>query len=87
MEKTEKKETLINSYYNSMKLAKKNNLHSISFPAISAGVYGYPKDEACKVAVDTTLKFMAEEDYTIDVSFILFDKENFERYIKYIANL
>jgi O-acetyl-ADP-ribose deacetylase len=85
--KNGEKETLINSYYNSMKLAKKNNLHSISFPAISAGVYGYPKDEACKVAVDTTLKFMAEEDYTIDVSFILFDKENFERYIKYIANL
>jgi O-acetyl-ADP-ribose deacetylase len=85
--KSREKEILINSYYNSMLLAKKNNLHSISFPAISAGVYGYPKDEACKVAVDTVLRFMAEEDYPIDVYFVLFDKENFERYNRYIAQI
>jgi O-acetyl-ADP-ribose deacetylase (regulator of RNase III) len=85
--KSGEKATLANSYYNSMMLAKKNNLHSISFPAISAGVYGYPKDEACQVAVDTLLKFMTEENYLIDVFFVLFDKENYDRYIKYIANL
>ena len=85
--KSGEKETLSNSYYNSMLLAKKNNLHSISFPAISAGVYGYPKDEACKVAVDTILKFMKEEEYPVDVYFVLFDKENYEKYVKYIANI
>lgn len=84
--KSGEKEILANSYYNSMMLAKKNNLHSISFPAISAGVYGYPKDEACKVALDTVLKFMTEQEYVIEVYFVLFDKENFERYVKYVNN-
>ena len=83
--KSGENETLANSYYNSMMLAKKNNLHSISFPAISAGVYGYPKDEACKVAVNTVLGFMAEEEYPVEVYFVLFEKQNYERYIKYIS--
>lgn len=78
------KEVLTNSYYNSMRLAKENNLKSISFPAISAGIYGYPKDEACSVAVDTVLKFMEQENYVVDVYFVLFDRDNFERYERYI---
>jgi O-acetyl-ADP-ribose deacetylase len=85
--KSGEKEILSNSYYNSMVLAVKNNLHSISFPAISAGIYGYPKDEACKVAIDTVFKFMAKEDYPIDVYFVLFDKENFNKYNQYLAQI
>jgi O-acetyl-ADP-ribose deacetylase len=85
--KSGEKETLTNSYFNSLKLTKNKKLHSISFPAISAGVYGYPKDEACKIAVDTVLRFMEEENYFIDIFFVLFDKENFDIYIKYIANI
>jgi O-acetyl-ADP-ribose deacetylase (regulator of RNase III) len=85
--KSGEKEILSNSYSNSLKLAKNNNLNSISFPAISAGVYGYPKDKACKVAVDTVLGFMENENYTIEVYFVLFDKENFDIYTKYIANI
>ncbi len=85
--KSGEKETLTNSYYNSLKLAKDNNLHSISFPAISSGIYGYPKDEACKVAVDTVIRFMKEENYLIDAYFVLFDKANFDIYKKYIANI
>ncbi|MBN2040001.1 MAG: O-acetyl-ADP-ribose deacetylase [Spirochaetes bacterium] len=81
------KEVLTKSYYNSMLLCKENNLKSVSFPAISAGVYGYPKDEACSVAVDTVLNFMEQENYIIDVYFVLFDRDNYERYEKYIASL
>jgi O-acetyl-ADP-ribose deacetylase (regulator of RNase III) len=84
--KSGEKETLTNSYYNSILLAKEYKLKSISFPAISAGVYGYPKDEACSVAVDTALRFMEQENYPIDVYFVLFDKENYIRYIKYLEN-
>ncbi|MBN2402418.1 MAG: O-acetyl-ADP-ribose deacetylase [Spirochaetes bacterium] len=81
------REILANSYYNSMKLAKNNKFRSISFPAISAGVYGYPKDDACKTAVDTVLKFMAEENYIIVVYFILFDKINYDIYNNYFSQI
>ncbi len=83
----DEKKVLTNSYYNSMNLVKKNNLKSVSFPAISTGVYGYPKDEACRVAVDTVLKFMTNEDYPVQVYFVLFDTDNYERYNKYIDEL
>ena len=51
-------ELLKNSYLNSLLLAKQNGLASISFPAISTGIYGYPRQEACKIAVDTSIEFM-----------------------------
>jgi O-acetyl-ADP-ribose deacetylase len=75
------------SYYNSMHLAKENNLKSISFSAISAGVYGYPKEKACIVAVNTVLDFMESEKFTPDVYFVLFDNENLNFYNNYLNGL
>jgi len=72
--------TLRNSYWNSMFLVKQKNLKSVSFPAISTGVYRYPKVEAAKIAIETILKFMEDEDYIVDVSFVLFDNDNYEIY-------
>ena len=71
---------LRNSYWNSMLLVKENNLKSISFPAISTGVYRYPKDEAARIAIETVLQFMEQEKYFVDVSFVLFDDDNYEIY-------
>lgn len=81
------REILTNSYLNSLLLAKENNIKSISFPAISAGVYGYPKDEACEVAIATAVNFMKEQNYMINVYFVLFDKDNFDRYNKFLEKL
>jgi O-acetyl-ADP-ribose deacetylase (regulator of RNase III) len=80
-------EILTNSYNNSMRLARENNLKTISFPAISTGVYGYPKDEACSIAVNTVLDFIAEEDYPINIFFVLFENDSFELYKKFIHGL
>ncbi len=80
-------ETLKRSYMNSLLLAKEHNLKSISFPAISTGVYGYPKEVACKIAVDTALEFMKKYNYVIEINFILFDKENVSIYSDYINSL
>ncbi len=44
---------LANAYKNSLMVAHKNNLTSIAFPAISCGVYGYPREEAAKIAIST----------------------------------
>ena len=42
---------LHNCYWNSLEVAKANDLHSIAFPGISTGVYGYPKKDAAKIAL------------------------------------
>lgn len=79
--------TLQSSYVNSLRLAMENNLASIAFPAISAGIYGYPKEDACRIAVTSAVEFMKETDYAIDVIFVMFDDENLRIYEKQIEEL
>ncbi|MBP2025716.1 macro domain-containing protein [Peptoniphilus stercorisuis] len=59
------------SYRNSLILAKKHNLNSIAFPLISAGIYGYPYEDALKIAKDEINKFL--ENNEIDVYLVLFN--------------
>ena len=56
---------LADAYRNSLKLAEEHNLKSIAFPAISTGVYGYPKEEAARIAIDTIREFLKEHDMEI----------------------
>ena len=78
---------LKNSYINSLLLAKEHDLKSISFPAISTGVYGYPKHDACKIAIEAALEFMQKYDYLIDINFVLFDMDNVDVYNDYIKSV
>lgn len=65
-----KKEQLYSCYQASMKLAQDNECHTIAFPLISAGIFGYPKEEAWQVAVDVVRDYQASHtDYTLDVTF------------------
>lgn len=61
-------ELLRNAYLNSLKLAKKHSIKSIAFPLISAGIYGYPLKEACKIAVDTIREFLKKEDMDVTIA-------------------
>ncbi|HIJ60331.1 MAG TPA: macro domain-containing protein, partial [Nitrospirae bacterium] len=63
-----------------LKLASDKGLTSISVPAISAGIYGFPKDRCAKILVNETRKFLLESpDSSLNlVEFCLFDKESFE---------
>ena len=63
-------ELLSSCYRNSLDLAKENNLHSIAFPAISTGVYGYPLDEAIPVAIEA-IKAWVNENSEYDIKIIL----------------
>lgn len=60
---------LANCYTNSLRLAMENNCESVSFPLISTGAYGYPREEALQVATDAINAFLAENDMTVYLVF------------------
>lgn len=72
---------LASCYRNSLKLAQEHGVESIAFPNISTGVYGYPKDKAAKVAVETAKSYLQEQAKSIkQVVFVCFDEENYRLY-------
>ena len=73
-------ETLASCYRKSLLLAEESGLTSISFPNISTGVYGYPKDKAAKVAVETVHATLNETPGIEKVIFVCFDDENYRIY-------
>ena len=77
---------LANAYYNSLNLAMGNGLKSIAFPNISTGVYGFPKDMASSIAIETTQNFLNSQKSTIKVTFVCFDDENYNLYKKVLDN-
>lgn len=66
------------SYLNSLKLADEKGLKSIAFPSISTGIYGYPKEEAAKIALDVVLNYKPKN--LKEVILICFDKETLDIY-------
>lgn len=69
---------LSNCYVNSLQLATENKCKTISFPNISTGVYGYPKKEAAKVAVQSANTFLQGNPAIEEVIFVCFDDENYQ---------
>lgn len=66
---------LADCYHNSLNLAKEHGVHSIAFPAISTGVYGYPLEDATEIAVKTVAQWLEDDhaDYAMQVIFCCFD--------------
>ncbi|MCI6004335.1 MAG: O-acetyl-ADP-ribose deacetylase [Blautia sp.] len=79
---------LVSCYRNSLDLALENDIHEIAFPAISTGVYGYPKEEAAGIAVRTVKEWLAgHEGYELTVHFVCFGVKDFDIYQKIFEHL
>jgi len=68
------KEQLAGAYRRSLELAVGHGCRSVAFPAISAGAYGYPLDQAAEVALQTAIDFLRARGSPELVRFVLFDQ-------------
>jgi len=64
---------LASCYRNSLQLAADHQLHSIAFPAISCGVFGYPIEQAAAIAVDEVSKFIHQDSSLQKILFVAFN--------------
>lgn len=87
MNAVEAENLLTQCYRNCLTLADENNLRTIAFPAISCGVYGYPIEDACRVAIDSCTRFLQQPSSIETVVFILFSESDRQVYERYLAGL
>ena len=81
-------EALRSCYVECLKLAVLNNIETIAFPAISCDVYGFPVDQAARIAIGTTIAFLKTNGATIDgVSFVCFGDQDYDTYVEVFGEL
>jgi O-acetyl-ADP-ribose deacetylase len=80
-------ELLASAYRASLALCEKHGLQSIAFPAISTGIYGYPKDEAAAVAFGAVKEWLGMHELPQKVIFCCFTEGDAQRYRKLLTTL
>ncbi len=73
-------ELLASCYRNALKLAEENEIESVAFPAISAGIFGYPLEDATRVALKTVFELLPTLKSVKRIRFVLFDKNGYDVY-------
>ena len=74
--RTGEQELLASCYRTSLALAKEHDCQTVAFPLIASGIFGYPKDQALRVAVDTIGEFLLENDMTVYL--VIFDRASYQ---------
>lgn len=78
---------LKNCYINALRLAEEEELQSIVFPALSTGAFGYPFEEAMKLAVESTIEEMETLQHVRQIRFLLFSEKEAEKYRHYLSKI
>jgi O-acetyl-ADP-ribose deacetylase (regulator of RNase III) len=73
-------ELLASAYRKSLELCSQNKISSIAFPSISTGIYGYPVEEASRIALRTVADYLKDHPEIELVRFVLFDSRTFGVY-------
>ena len=79
------RELLISCYQASLRLAKEHGCQSVAFPLISSGIFGCPKDQALKIAIDVIGNFLLENDMTVYI--VIFDRKAYQIGSKLFADI
>ena len=74
-------ELLAQVYQNSLRLAVSEGLKTVAFPSISTGAYGYPIEDACRIALKAVKEFLEKKDTLDEVVFVLFSEHDLGVYI------
>jgi O-acetyl-ADP-ribose deacetylase len=85
--KNREAELLANAYRNSLQLAVANHCRTVAFPNISTGVYGFPKQQAAEIALQTVDRFIKQDQVLHEVVFVCYDEENLQLYRQYQGKL
>ena len=78
---------LTNCYRNALKLAEENEIDSIAFPAISAGIFGYPIKDAAEIALKTAIDMAPNLKFVKRIRFVLYGKHDLAVYEKMLQVL
>jgi O-acetyl-ADP-ribose deacetylase len=78
-------ETLKSCYLASLQLAVDHNLSTLAFPCIATGVYFFPKEKACEIAVSTVTCWLQSHELPSQVVFCCFEEEDYELYRNRLA--
>ncbi len=84
--KSGEEKLLYSAYYNSLMLAKEYGIKTIAFPSISTGAYGYPVEDAMKIAIKGVIDFIEVEKIDLDITFVLFNNQDFSLYNNYLGD-
>lgn len=76
---------LVSCYRTSLALAKEHGCETVAFPLISSGIFGYPKDQALRVAVDTIGEFLLHNDMTVYI--VIFSRTAYQISSKLFADI
>lgn len=80
-------ELLASAYRKSMELCTQNKISTMAFPSISTGIYGYPVEEASRIALKTVIDYLKDHPEIKLVRFVLFDSNTFETYQEALKEL
>jgi len=80
-------ELLSSAYRKSLELCTQNKISSIAFPSISTGIYGYPVEEASRIALKTAMDYLKNHPEIKLVRFVLFDTNTFDVYEEVLKEL